>query len=59
MRAQMQRNLWSDERGSTYVEILFLTVIGLAIGTSLMAAGRYSLAPHFQHVVNAMVAGAP
>ena len=55
----MQRNLWSDERGTAIVETLFLTVIGLAIGASLMAAGRYSLAPHFQHVVNAMVAGAP
>ena len=59
MRAQMQRKVWSDERGVAYVETLVLTVVGLAIGASLMAAGRFSLAPHFQHVVNAMVAGAP
>ena len=59
MRAQMQRSVWSDERGAAYVETLFLTAIGLVIGASLMAAGRYELAPHFQHVVNAMVAGAP
>ena len=59
MQAQLQRRVWSDERGVAYVETLILTVVGVAIGASLMAAGRFSLAPHFEHVVNAMVAGAP
>jgi len=59
MRAQLQREVWSDERGAAYVETLILTMVGIAIGASLMAASRFSLVPHFQHVVNAMVAGSP
>lgn len=59
MQAQLQRTLWSDERGSAYVETLVLTTIGLTLATSLMAAGHFSLAPHFQHVVNAMLAATP
>jgi hypothetical protein len=59
MQAQLQRRVWSDERGVAYVETLVLTVVGIAIGASLMAAGRISLAPYFEHVVNAMIAGAP